>query len=51
MSLIVKALSESDIHLPDIRTPSTSKPFQPEHAQNSAPSTFELVLNPETFLP
>ncbi|TQD72485.1 hypothetical protein C1H46_041986 [Malus baccata] len=32
MSLIVQALGQSGIHLPDLRRPSTSKPLQPEHA-------------------
>ncbi|KAB2615201.1 hypothetical protein D8674_021789 [Pyrus ussuriensis x Pyrus communis] len=31
MSLIVQALSQSDIHLPDLRPLSTSEPLQPEH--------------------
>ena len=51
MSLIVKALSESDIRLYDILTLSTSEPFQPEHAQNSTPSTSEPILIPKAFLP
>ncbi|KAB2617513.1 hypothetical protein D8674_013382 [Pyrus ussuriensis x Pyrus communis] len=49
MPLIVQALSQSSIRLPDVHTPSTSEPFQPKHAQNFAPSTFEPVSNLETF--
>ncbi|TQD87171.1 hypothetical protein C1H46_027311 [Malus baccata] len=50
-SLIVQAISQSGIHLLDLRPPSTSEPFQPKHAQNSSLSTFEPVPNLETFLP
>ncbi|TQD91725.1 hypothetical protein C1H46_022685 [Malus baccata] len=50
MSLIVHALSQFGIRLSDIRPLSTSEPFQPEHAQNSASSTSKPVLNPEAFL-
>ena len=51
MSLIVQALSQSSICLPDLRPPLISKPFQPEHGHTSAPSTSELVDNLETFQP
>ncbi|TQE07060.1 hypothetical protein C1H46_007328 [Malus baccata] len=51
ISLIVHTLSQSGVRLPDIHPPSTFEPLQPEHAQNSAPSTSEPVPNPKTFLP
>ncbi|TQD84629.1 hypothetical protein C1H46_029811 [Malus baccata] len=51
MSQIVQALSQSGIRFLDLHLPSTSEPFQPEHAHNSAPSTSKPVPNLETFQP
>ncbi|KAM2339909.1 hypothetical protein ACFX1X_019430 [Malus domestica] len=51
MSLIVQALSQSGIRLPNIHPLLTSEPLQPEHTQNSAFRPLSPSPNPETLLP
>ncbi|KAB2619002.1 hypothetical protein D8674_014871 [Pyrus ussuriensis x Pyrus communis] len=51
MEVTMMEKSQSSICLSDLRPPSTSEPFQPEHGHTFAPSTFEPVDNLETFQP
>ncbi|KAM1306722.1 hypothetical protein ACFX2H_009071 [Malus domestica] len=45
MSMLVQALSSSEIHLPGFSAPSPSKPFHTKQAQQSGSSTFDPIPN------